>query len=537
MDFCKYGDFSVSGELEKRLSLSFSRMISDHYDPDRFLDEKFVMDADWPGDTEGRLLLALVMLSKALGKDVCAAKKLFDKILSLMNEDGYLGRIIDENNINEQSLSGNSWLMRGLCEYYEWTKSPDALSAISKMASGLFLKTKDRYYHYPMDSNMRLQNTGAESGSLTGESTNGWLPSTDIGCAFIMLDGVSHAYRILKTDALYALLSEMIHMFSKTDLKKCAFQTHASLSCARGILRAALETGREDWKSEAIRQFDFYIQNGITENYANHNWYTRPEWTEPCAIHDSFILATEIWRLTKNAAYLSLAHKILYNALYRSQRANGGFGCDNCAGEDGRMLFNKTYEAWWCCTMRGGEGLACVAKNIALEEDGVIYIPFYHPGCACLSGAEIKIESNYPYSGSAAISVFTQNGEKKTLALYKGENTRAFSVKNASVLKEENSFVYVEAQPGAKIEIAFELTLAKIPSRDIPGASLITYGSLILGHETESEIACPDVSALTLSDEEKAVFKTACGRTLTPLTHITFTSEEHIASSSIQIVF
>ena len=253
--------------------------MSDHYNPDLFLTQAFVSGADWPGDTEGRLLLALSMLFQALNEKADYVRTYFEKILSFMNEDGYLGAKIDENAINEQSLSGNSWLMRGMCEYYEWTKDERALSAIEKMARGLFLKTLGKYRHYPIENNMRLQSTGAESGSLTGESVSGWLPSTDIGCAYIMMDGVSHAYRILKWDSLYALLSEMIETFSKVDLKKCAFQTHASLSCARGMMRGGIESGRGEWISEAKRQFDYYIENGISENYANHNWYTRPERT------------------------------------------------------------------------------------------------------------------------------------------------------------------------------------------------------------------------------------------------------------------
>lgn len=122
MKFLDFDSFQIEGELYKRLMLSKNRMMSDHYNPDLFLTQAFVSGADWPGDTEGRLLLALSMLFQALNEKADYVRTYFEKILSFMNEDGYLGAKIDENAINEQSLSGNSWLMRGMCEYYEWTK-------------------------------------------------------------------------------------------------------------------------------------------------------------------------------------------------------------------------------------------------------------------------------------------------------------------------------------------------------------------------------------------------------------------------------
>ena len=118
MEFMDFGCFEIGGELLRRMILSKERMMSDHYNPEKFLTEEFVLEADWPGDTEGRLLLALAMLFKALNEKSDYVRAYFEKILSFMNADGYLGAVIDENNINEQSLSGNSWLMRGIAEYY-----------------------------------------------------------------------------------------------------------------------------------------------------------------------------------------------------------------------------------------------------------------------------------------------------------------------------------------------------------------------------------------------------------------------------------
>lgn len=541
MEFLNYGAFAPGGELLKRLELSFKRMTSDRYNPELFLTEEFVYGADWPGDTEGRLLLACAMLSKTLGKDKNYVEKLFEKILGLMNGDGYLGKVIDENSIDEQSLSGNSWLMRGIAEYYEWTKDERAYKAVENMARGLFLKTLGKYRNYPMEKDMRLQNTGAYSGSLTGESANGWLPSTDIGCAFIMMDGVSHAYRILKWDSLYELLSEMIQVFSGVDLMKCAFQTHASLSCARGMLRAGVESGRGDWIHEAVRQFDFYLENGITENYANHNWYTRPEWTEPCAIIDSFILACEIWRLTGKESYLNAAHRILYNAVYRSQRENGGFGCDNCVGADGKMLFVSTYEAWWCCSMRGGDGLSCAARAMAAWDGKTVYLPFFHEGEVCTDNLAFSIESGYPYQGKVTLKILKSDENAHGIALFIPENCANVLICGAEILKTDKGFVHIGRvfRKGDRVDISFDLLMREAPAaaKESAGGRTIRYGTLYLAVRGESETACPDKDSLTLINPARAAFAHADGRIFEPLSHITFEKEDVIQNSRFQLIY
>ena len=542
MEFVSYGSFTPKGDIEKRLLLSDSRMHSERYDPEAFLTQSFSDNADWPGDHEGRLLLALVMLSRALGKKSENIEILWQKISMYMNDDGYMGPKIDENNINEQSLSGNSWLMRGLCEWYEWEKREDVYAAIKKMAEGLFLKTLGKYRQYPMEKHQRLQGAGAEAGSLTGESASGWLPSTDIGCAFIMTDGVSHAYRILKTDALYSLLIEMIEMFSSADLSAGAFQTHASLSATRGILRAYTETGNENWLREAEKQYAYYLENGMTENYANHNWYTRPEWTEPCAIVDSLILSGDLWRLTGKKDYLDNAYRIYFNAITRSQRPNGGFGCDNCLGAFGKVLTNRSYEAWWCCTMRGGDGLANASRMICAVKDDVIYIPFYHEGEVKTNGLSFKIETHFPGSGKINIGILESDGREHTLAFFKPAFADAFSVNGNEALKEENGFVFIRKTfaegESIVLEMSFGVKTADASAPAFPGAKTILYGAVMLGTDARNgETALPNVNTLTLKDEKTAAFEDECGRLYLPLGSLTYTDEKTVCESKIQAMF
>jgi DUF1680 family protein len=80
----------------------------------------------------------------------------------------------------------------------------------------------------------------------------------------------------------------------------------------------------------------------------------------------------ELWRMTRDPAYLETAQHIRYNAFVHGQRPNGGFGCNTCAGAGDAFVtpVEALYEAWWCCTMRGAEGLARAIQYAWFQEDG-----------------------------------------------------------------------------------------------------------------------------------------------------------------------
>ena len=50
------------------------------------------------------------------------ANEILRQLPEYTNIGGYFGDIFDENNVNEQQLSGNSWFLRGLCMWYEITE-------------------------------------------------------------------------------------------------------------------------------------------------------------------------------------------------------------------------------------------------------------------------------------------------------------------------------------------------------------------------------------------------------------------------------
>jgi hypothetical protein len=110
-------------------------------------------------------------------------------------------------------------------------------------------------------------------------------------------------------------------------------------------------------------RFDLYRRYGMTDRCENYNWFLRYDtWTEPCAIVDSLLLAHQLGSLTGKGEYSELEGRILA-ALVAHQRPNGGFCLMKTFPKGTAHAPEITCEeAHWCCTMRGGAGLATALR-------------------------------------------------------------------------------------------------------------------------------------------------------------------------------
>ena len=116
----------TGGELATRIDRNFDRLEDEMYRPDSVFHSRLWLE--WPGDAQGRIVLGLVCDARASGREPLYLQTILDHYPQFMNEQGYFGPVFD-GVLNEQQLSGNGWVLRGLCEYYEWTKDPVALTA------------------------------------------------------------------------------------------------------------------------------------------------------------------------------------------------------------------------------------------------------------------------------------------------------------------------------------------------------------------------------------------------------------------------
>src|ERR1035437_1143140 len=190
-----------------------------------------------------------------------------------------------------------------------------------------------------------------------------------------------------------------------------------------------------------VERFGLYRQCGMTENYKNYNWFDRPEWSEACAVVDSYQLCIGLWRCTGEADYLELADHIYYNALALEQRANGGFGSQKCSRVGTPFLTTAFQEAHWCCTMRGAEGLACAAQSCFFTDATGLYAVWFNNanvkasfGGGCL---ELSEETDYPFAGRLqftvhsntltfrpAIRLFTPKGASRPIVTLNGRRVK-----------------------------------------------------------------------------------------------------------------
>lgn len=492
-------EVQVRGELNTRLMKNYDRMEEEIYQPEHvFMTEE--ASNWWPGDKEGRTILALTKLAQATGR----TPKYLDAILKLfpgkVNEKGYFGTVYPDGVLDEQQLSSHGWVLRGLCEYYLWKEDPAVLGYINRIIDNLVLPTKGLHQNYPIDPAGR-KHGGHESGNRINEKVGNWILSTDVGCDFIFMDGVVQAYQVTKREELKPVIDEMIEVFRKTDLVKIKAQTHASLTGLRALVSYYQVTGDSSLVGTVEKDFDLYRKFARTENYANYNWFGRPEWTEPCAVVDSYMLSSQLWQITGKPEYAEDAQLIYYNAIGFGQRANGGFGTDNCSGANSTFLHADTYEAYWCCTMRGGEGLASIAQNLFFKSSRSIYIPSFEN-----ASVNIKLEddsilldetTDYPFGNEVNFSV-----KETSLSFAPGikllapewiQNPEVFV--NGKKIKTdlENGFVCFTKKLGKGDQISYRFELKSGAEKlenpnSLAGYHKYFYGPLILGHKGKEEI-------------------------------------------------
>lgn len=472
----------ITDELAARLARSFDRLEREEYLPAAvFADTE--NNRQWPGDYPGRVILALVQLARVTGRPPQHLQQIMEELPEHLNQRGHMGCALGDGAFDEQQLAGHGWLLAGILAHHEWSGEPASLELARALARGLYRPLRghlSRYALRPPDASR-----GAHSGTRLASASDGWQLSTDVGCAFIALEGLVPAQRLLGEDWLPPLIDEMAERFLALDLVSASAQTHATLTAARNLLAWHQQAGRDGLLAAAERLYRLYRSQAMTENFANFNWFNRPEWTEPCAIVDSFILAVELWKATGRGGYLEDAHLIYYNALGYAQKPHGGFGCDCCVGPAGPELFNLVYDVTWCCNMRGAVGLAYAAQNALETKDGRMTLPFLFPFHA--EEPAIACRTGYPHEGWFQIQAGETVGmpplrwfvpswaDRSSIAIQIGHQPRPAI--------HEGDYLLVPLTPGQATEVRFDM-----PTRREPTASGAFFrqfrGPLILGEKS-----------------------------------------------------
>lgn len=527
-----YQQIKIEGELRDRALRNYDRLESEIYTPAKVFPEKHHhTSANWAGDKEGRIILGLVLQAQATHREPKYLQELIDLYPTKTNSGGYLGALLGET-IDEQQLSGHGWLLRGMCEYYLWKKDEKVAGYIHDIINNLALPTKGFHANYPINPEDRRQKVGEMAGTKQNIIGN-WMLSSDVGCDVIFLDGVVQAYELFPNAETKELIDEIIARFMQMDLLKIKAQTHASLTGTRALIRYYNITKEQKYLDKAIENFDLYLSDGMTSNFENYNWFARPTWTEPCAIIDSYMAAMQLWEATQKPKYINTAHLIYYNALGHTQRANGGYGCDNTPHAQGEhSLKVHADEAWWCCTMRGGEGLASAIKYNYYHEGTTLIVPSFHNSQVAMEDYILSQTTDYPFGGQVNLVINASKPFQVPLKIFIPEWTNDFKVTANNVPVSyimDNGFMKVtmagEITSSLKIEFELEQKVFQEATSENDASEVVRFmsGPLLLGHAHNGEEISFTSAPKLLKTQQNNRWKATDGThevELTPVYHL-----------------
>jgi hypothetical protein len=545
-------DIQPAGDLRERAERNFRRLHDEPFRADAVLHASTFDVA--PGDWPGRAILALTLLAQALDQEPLYLAEIVARLPEAYNAEGYLGRVHPHGEADESALAGHNALLRGLTEYILWQGDQQAGAAVARMVNSLVTPRGDLFASYPAEALARLKGGGLIGQAMT--SAGAWRGlNSDIGQAFMILDGATQAYHLAPSPALAATITAIISRFAAIDSRAIGAQTHGMLTGLRGTLRWYEEVDpRPEYLDLVRRRFALYLKHATTEHHANFNWFDRPEWTEACAVVDAFTLCLSLWRLTGEISYLEEAHHIYYNALLHAQRPNGGFGCDTCVGGDGSPFLApeaEGFEAPWCCTMRGAEGLArAIQAGYYTRQDAVI-LPFFGDSVATLRLATgtltLQQRSSYPYDGIVELEVLDANlAARPRLELFVPSWVRRSSLRfqlNDRSLPYDVDGVFallpLPSVPGERLVARFDLELRWELAHNadrMPGYRRLYHGPLLLGSASATGTS-PGGTAHLMPLGRGAYRDGATGAVLAPLGNLTYLTEDAARASRLQVLF
>ncbi|MCF7759142.1 MAG: glycoside hydrolase family 127 protein [Cephaloticoccus sp.] len=548
-----FADVIPAGDLHRRAALNFQRLHESAFRFDAMIHSSTAKEA--PGDWIGRAILGLTLLGQTLKTEPHYLEECIARLPEACNARGYIGVIHPAGTADENQVGGHNGLLRGLCEYHLWKQDPRALTAIRGILRHLMVPTTALYAQYPDQPLQKLQD-GSQIG-LTVQNEGPWLGlSTDIGTVFFTLDGLTQAYLIEPDPELRKLIETMISRYAQLDVVKLGAQTHSCLTALRGILRwYDTVDARPEYLAMVQARYALYRELAETEIHANFNWFGRPDWTEACAVIDAFMLAVQLWQITGEGDYLTEAHRVYFNAMCYAQRPNGGFGCDHCVGAQGELFISphRFFEAPWCCSMRGAEGLARAAQygTYVDPDPGAVWLPFYFEGGSTLrfsSGTlQLACHSEYPHAGKVTYTVIATTLRHPVEFNFfvppgvKGASMRLTRASSPLILDVQKGFmrVMLHPEPGEVFDLELPLTIwpeqPQNPDR-LPGHHRFAHGPLFLGAETKDPLALAADEAFKPMGAGRYLC-TRTGTLLAPLDGLTYLSEAQARAHRAQLLF
>ena len=349
-----YGDVTYNGELKFRIQQNMDLLQAED---------------SLPGEICGLEIMGLLSDARASRKASSKLNRLVSSIPSRLNSNGFIG---PEDGVDDNLLSSNGWMLKGLCAYYDMSSDRKSLDWITSISNNLFVNESNRF-----------------KDSYSG------------------VDGLVEAYRLVGTPEMKEVIEGMLDCFLKADPIANMTRTDDYLSACRGLVSYGELTGDDKWITEAEERWELFREYGMTENFGSYGRLgSYDSASDPCAVADSYMLSMKLWQCTMDNSYLRDAHLIYYNALCHSQRSDGSFGIDSCPGEaTGPDLSVVSDEIAWPGSMKGAEALATAATYSWMRKGNTFYVTSLRPSVLSAEGLELEIQTEYPFEGTVVLRV------------------------------------------------------------------------------------------------------------------------------------
>lgn len=151
--------------------------------------------------------------------------------------------------------------------------------------------------------------------------------------------------------------------------------------------------------------------NSISEHFecGTHSETLGIKTCESCNTYNMMRLTEFLFRWEHKTGYMDWYEKALYNHILAQQEENGAKMYFVSLMQGHHRIYEKKYEAWWCCSGTGMENPARYTRVAYFEDNknNVLYVNLYLPGRYEWknSGLIFEIKTSYPYSEKVTIRV------------------------------------------------------------------------------------------------------------------------------------
>lgn len=341
------------------------------------------------------------------------AQKVVNSILEYMDQDGYIGCLIKGHEFHAFGVWNQMFTIMGLLSFYRATGREEALEAGERCASYIM----DHFIDKGVDI-FDCLNDGTEHSSIL------WV--------------LSDLYQLTGKEKYKKYMLYIIDRFRNSDLNFLDFEDIFELRSQKGIeimiiLMGILKYAELCDDRQAVKSVEKYWQqvrdtqirntgNGTINEFWSRNGNSaamlgkEQKPNETCVAVGWIELSLHLFKITKEAKYLNVIDKTLYNHILASISENG----DDFAyyqpnyGEKVRTTGRGLYK---CCRYRGFTLFTCMPQMLCCADEKAIIPILYTNAEFETDGMKIIEKTDYPFDKEVKFCISSEKIMDKQLKL------------------------------------------------------------------------------------------------------------------------